>query len=80
MSAEECMKHTWLDPDNHIETVVISTDKLKKFIIRRKWQVRYLHLLNHVAWVSLCSCRDFRTCVVLILDRKPAMPYVLWAE
>ncbi|KRT83908.1 protein kinase, partial [Oryctes borbonicus] len=38
LSAEECLKHTWLDPENHIETVVISTDKLKKFIIRRKWQ------------------------------------------
>ncbi|GJQ79662.1 hypothetical protein Trydic_g8731 [Trypoxylus dichotomus] len=38
LSAEECLKHTWLDPENHIETVVISTDKLKKFLIRRKWQ------------------------------------------
>ncbi|XP_060535558.1 myosin light chain kinase, smooth muscle [Cylas formicarius] len=38
MSAEQCLKHVWLDPDTHRETVVLSTDKLKKFIIRRKWQ------------------------------------------
>jgi serine/threonine protein kinase len=38
MSAEESLKHRWLDPSSHKETVVISTDKLKKFIIRRKWQ------------------------------------------
>lgn len=40
LSAEQCLKHVWLDPDNHHETVVLSTDKLKKFIIRRKWQPR----------------------------------------
>nr|CAI5840669.1 unnamed protein product [Callosobruchus analis] len=40
LSAEQCLKHVWLDPENHHQTVVLSTDKLKKFIIRRKWQVR----------------------------------------
>ncbi|XP_017783475.1 PREDICTED: myosin light chain kinase, smooth muscle-like [Nicrophorus vespilloides] len=38
MSAESSLKHEWLDPESHTNTVVISTDKLKKFIIRRKWQ------------------------------------------
>ncbi|RZC34745.1 nuclear anchorage protein 1-like, partial [Asbolus verrucosus] len=38
LSAEQCLKHTWLDPESHKNTVVLSTDKLKKFIIRRKWQ------------------------------------------
>ncbi|KAJ3662886.1 hypothetical protein Zmor_007204 [Zophobas morio] len=38
LSAEQCLKHIWLDPENHKSTVVLSTDKLKKFIIRRKWQ------------------------------------------
>ncbi|VEN54177.1 unnamed protein product [Callosobruchus maculatus] len=38
LSAEQCLKHVWLDPENHHQTVVLSTDKLKKFIIRRKWQ------------------------------------------
>ncbi|KAF5273320.1 hypothetical protein FQR65_LT04742 [Abscondita terminalis] len=38
LSAEECLKHTWLDPEQHQNTVVICKEKLKKFIIRRKWQ------------------------------------------
>lgn len=38
MSAAESLRHSWLDPESHQNTVVISTDKLKKFIIRRKWQ------------------------------------------
>nr|XP_023019109.1 myosin light chain kinase, smooth muscle-like [Leptinotarsa decemlineata] len=38
LSAEQCLKHVWLDPETHQETVVLCTDKLKKFIIRRKWQ------------------------------------------
>ncbi|KAF2897973.1 hypothetical protein ILUMI_08202 [Ignelater luminosus] len=38
LSAEECLKHNWLDPDSHPKTVILCTDKLKKFIIRRKWQ------------------------------------------
>ncbi|KAF5279087.1 hypothetical protein FQA39_LY05765 [Lamprigera yunnana] len=38
LSAEECLKHKWLDPEQHQNTVVICKEKLKKFIIRRKWQ------------------------------------------
>ncbi|CAH1959688.1 unnamed protein product [Acanthoscelides obtectus] len=47
LSAEQCLKHVWLDPENHQQTVVLSTDKLKKFIIRRKWQVN--HQVRQVA-------------------------------
>ncbi|KAB0796878.1 hypothetical protein PPYR_10939 [Photinus pyralis] len=41
LSAEECLKHTWLDPERHQTTVVLCKEKLKKFIIRRKWQENY---------------------------------------
>lgn len=39
LSAEQCFKHVWLDLASHCNTVILCTDKLKKFIIRRKWQV-----------------------------------------
>uniref|UniRef100_A0A1A9UZC2 Myosin light chain kinase, smooth muscle n=1 Tax=Glossina austeni TaxID=7395 RepID=A0A1A9UZC2_GLOAU len=40
-SAEECLESSWLKPgryDENLATTKICTDKLKKFIIRRKWQ------------------------------------------
>lgn len=40
MTAEDCLDFSWLALDNeHSNNVKICTDKLKKFIIRRKWQV-----------------------------------------
>lgn len=34
------MEHRWLNQtEGTMNKVVLSTDKLKKFIIRRKWQV-----------------------------------------
>lgn len=57
LSADQCLRHVWLDPDNHQETVVLSTDKLKKFIIRRKWQVCSVNglLLEHaLLWFYSC--------------------------
>merc|ERR1711962_574358 len=37
--ASDCLKHKWLaQNEGSMNKVVISTDKLKKFIIRRKWQ------------------------------------------
>jgi hypothetical protein len=40
MTAKECLQHTWLaQHDEKMSCVKLSTDKLKKFIIRRKWQV-----------------------------------------
>jgi len=41
LTARECLKHKWLaQQDMDMSCVILSTDKLKKFIIRRKWQVR----------------------------------------
>ncbi|XP_035221877.1 myosin light chain kinase, smooth muscle-like [Stegodyphus dumicola] len=38
MSAEECLNHTWLATANFVQKRPLSTEKLKRFIIRRKWQ------------------------------------------
>lgn len=39
LNAEECLRHKWISQgDDTMSQVKISTDKLKKFIIRRKWQ------------------------------------------
>lgn len=41
MTADECLNFCWLTVDNEeANNNRICTDKLKKFIIRRKWQVR----------------------------------------
>lgn len=40
LSAESCLQHKWLAQTNQtMKSVKLSTDRLKKFIIRRKWQV-----------------------------------------
>lgn len=42
LTAEECLESPWLKQDHYDESMgnkKICTDKLKKFIIRRKWQV-----------------------------------------
>lgn len=39
MTAEECLKHCWLaNPRWNASEIPLSTEKLKRFIIRRKWQ------------------------------------------
>lgn len=38
MSAEECLKHPWLATARLVQKRPLSTEKLKRFIIRRKWQ------------------------------------------
>lgn len=41
MNAKQCLDSTWLTQHNEsISNTKLCTDKLKKFIIRRKWQVR----------------------------------------
>lgn len=41
MSAKECLEHPWLAQcAERMSRVALPTDKLKKFIVRRKWQVR----------------------------------------
>lgn len=40
MTAKDCLNFRWLTVDNEeSNNIKICTDKLKKFIIRRKWQV-----------------------------------------
>lgn len=41
LSAKQCLESTWLSQQNDESSskIRICTDKLKKFIIRRKWQV-----------------------------------------
>lgn len=41
LTAQQCMQGTWLSQANAetLSSVRICTDKLKKFVIRRKWQV-----------------------------------------
>ncbi|KAG8184111.1 hypothetical protein JTE90_008897 [Oedothorax gibbosus] len=38
LSAEECLKHPWLATGGAEQKRPLSTEKLKRFIIRRKWQ------------------------------------------
>ncbi|XP_066996546.2 titin homolog isoform X2 [Anabrus simplex] len=43
LTAKECLQHIWLaQHDDSMSCVKLSTDKLKKFIIRRKWQLNVL--------------------------------------
>lgn len=56
LSAEECFKHVWLDLASHCNTVILCTDKLKKFIIRRKWQVSFNLLRVFDVFVVLFLC------------------------
>ncbi|XP_071444620.1 titin homolog [Hetaerina americana] len=47
LTASQCLTHSWLSsPERSIKYVTLSTDKLKKFIIRRKWQ----HLSQQWQW------------------------------
>lgn len=75
LSAEQCLKHIWLDPENHQKTVILSTDKLKKFIIRRKWQVciKFCVRKQLPAWFMFCVWFVFVLCA--FLNRKQVMLY-----
>lgn len=51
MTADECLNFRWLAVDNEdANNNRICTDKLKKFIIRRKWQVCRVSILIFVAY------------------------------
>lgn len=44
LTAKQCLDCTWLTQQgDNLSNVKICTDKLKKFIIRRKWQVSVEH-------------------------------------
>ena len=52
MNAKKCLDSSWLTQHNElISNTKLCTDKLKKFIIRRKWQVRKSRLT-----IDLNSC------------------------
>lgn len=57
MSADDCLSHSWLKGGEQAggdqRNVPLSTEKLKKFLIRRKWQktgtaIRALGRLQHL--------------------------------
>lgn len=46
MNAKQCLESKWLQPHNDfMGNTKLCTDKLKKFIIRRKWQVRSIMVI-----------------------------------
>ncbi|XP_050063770.1 uncharacterized protein LOC114128407 isoform X2 [Aphis gossypii] len=61
LTAKECLKHKWLaQQDMDMSCVILSTDKLKKFIIRRKWQKtgNAIRALGRMAILSAASRRS----------------------
>ena len=55
LTAEQCFNHPWLaQTEEDMNKVVLSTDKLKKFIIRRKWQVRNTCTFTYKILGNLC--------------------------
>lgn len=53
MLAHECLNHPWLKknitptPQPQPDDTIINTKNLRRFVIRRRWQVKYsLFLLN----------------------------------
>ncbi|XP_069686561.1 titin homolog isoform X2 [Periplaneta americana] len=61
LTAKECLQHTWLaQHDENMSCVKLCTDKLKKFIIRRKWQKtgNAIRALGRMATLSAASRRN----------------------
>ncbi|XP_050541447.1 myosin light chain kinase, smooth muscle-like isoform X2 [Daktulosphaira vitifoliae] len=60
LTAKECLKHKWLaQQDMDMRCTILCTDKLKKFIIRRKWQKtgNAIRALGRMATLSAASKR-----------------------
>ncbi|XP_039287324.1 LOW QUALITY PROTEIN: muscle M-line assembly protein unc-89 [Nilaparvata lugens] len=63
-SARQCLEHKWMSQcDKTMSCVKLSTDKLKKFIIRRKWQKtgNAIRALGRMATLSAASRRNSAT-------------------
>ncbi|GAB0100344.1 muscle M-line assembly protein unc-89 [Sergentomyia squamirostris] len=61
LTADECLKSKWLSLEyDNMSNVKLSTDKLKKFIIRRKWQKtgNAIRALGRMATLSANSRRN----------------------
>lgn len=52
-SAHDCLESTWLSKHDKDGAKVLSTDKLKKFIVRRKWQVRSCFKCSFIHFVLI---------------------------
>ncbi|XP_014247595.1 myosin light chain kinase, smooth muscle-like isoform X3 [Cimex lectularius] len=60
LTAEECLAHKWMTQEyTEMSQIKLSTDKLKKFIIRRKWQKtgNAIRALGRMANLSAASRR-----------------------
>lgn len=63
LTAEQCLASTWLTQQNELYSKIpICTDKLKKFIIRRKWQVTYMLCVfcAHSLFFAVVACKPNR--------------------
>ncbi|KAK7590722.1 hypothetical protein V9T40_002335 [Parthenolecanium corni] len=64
LTAKQCLHHKWLaQHDKTMSCVKLCTDKLKKFIIRRKWQKtgNAIRALGRMATLSAASRRNSST-------------------
>lgn len=54
LTARQCLEGKWLTQDaQDLSAVTICTDKLKKFIIRRKWQVNWSFVCLWCLFINL---------------------------
>lgn len=73
LSAKQCLESTWLSQQNDVSSskIRICTDKLKKFIIRRKWQVCISNsLLTFSSFCDIFCFGDFKNNIYLIKKNK----------
>lgn len=58
LTAKQCLESKWLSHhnDDSSSKIKICTDKLKKFIIRRKWQVCDFYLNIFVVLIECFKC------------------------
>lgn len=60
LTATECLNAPWLTHENNnLSSITICTDKLKKFIIRRKWQVCLSLNYFEVSFYLLCDISSY---------------------
>lgn len=70
-TAKQCLESQWLSQhDDVMANTKLCTDKLKKFIIRRKWQVRNdieMSLLFGVGFLSVAFVAAVNIVVVVVI-------------
>lgn len=78
-TATECLQSKWLCRNGSGGAKILSTDKLKKFIVRRKWQVSPI-CAEKTASLNIV-CPIFFFCMIFFLcvskNRKQVMLFVL---